>query len=1018
MTPLKLTISAFGPYAGEQPPLDFAELGPHRLFLIGGPTGGGKTTLLDAICFALYGEASGDERRADGLRSQFAPPDVLTRVVFVFSLGSRRFRVDRTPIQERPKLRGGGFTTHTPTAELWELPTSGDGEGTLLASMTRDVNAKIKELLGFEASQFRQVVMLPQGRFRDFLAGSSEERESILKTLFGTAIYDDIEEALKRRARDLKASADRTATATATLGETVGVASLEELNAKLEAAEADVAAAEERRVAADRDHAAADAALRAGQRSDELLRAAGKAAEQLAAMESQADAIDATRARVAAAQRAATTASAARQVQIAASELDRRRKEQEAAADRLDRATSAARLAVEAADAAAVAAEAAPRLRAEASGLNDRLERLTQLAACAAAADRAAAEVRAAAEEAAAIQHQRDRAADAVEAMANERDILARRADQRELAQHRVSQNEQLAAARQRLASAREDVQRLGAAARESEAARAACAAAMASAEADTAELRQRWMQGQAARLTADLREGEACPVCGSTHHPHPATSSSNAASAGDAELKAVEERLAAAREQAASAERRAVRATAELANAEARVDERAQHLATLGASETDGDQAEIKDARAALAAAEAAHAALPEQQAAVVAAEREAKEVERRLSAAEARLGEARRDEAVAGAELTRLRRDAGEGPDDARAVMRERDHKLAEAERLEAAARTSAATRDAKRREEAIAMEASNGTGRELAAAIAASCAAQQSLDAALELAGFADIDAAAQAMMDTRDLDRLAGEVARHERDHHAARLSEDAARSAAAGHERSDLAALSATFAAADSARQKAAEALVEARGTATGLATNAGRWHALAAAQSDAEREHQVIGQLAGWADGGNRLKLKFHRFVLGFLLDEVLAHASHRLRRMSNGRFALKRRVDNAAAHQGLELDVDDAHTGEPRPVSTLSGGEGFLASLALALALADVAQARSGGVRLEAVFIDEGFGTLDPDALDVAVRTLVELTGDRLVGVISHVGELRRQIPAQLEVRSSPTGSHAAFVV
>ena len=198
MKPLQLAMSAFGPYASEQS-LDFADLKGRKFFLIHGATGAGKTTILDAICYALYGSATSDLREAKALRSDHADPLVLTEVSFTFAIGNEVYRVRRSPRQERPKKKGDGITEQQPEAELYKI----DGEKeTLLEAKYENVTRKITDLLGFQCSQFRQVVLLPQGEFRKLLVAKSEERQQIMKTLFKTELYQRIEEHLKKKAKE------------------------------------------------------------------------------------------------------------------------------------------------------------------------------------------------------------------------------------------------------------------------------------------------------------------------------------------------------------------------------------------------------------------------------------------------------------------------------------------------------------------------------------------------------------------------------------------------------------------------------------------------------------------------------------------------------------------------------------------------------------------------------------------------------------------------------------------------
>jgi len=204
--PIRLTAQAFGPYADEQV-FDFTELGERSFFLICGPTGSGKTSLLDALCFALFGDTSGAERSGKQMRSDYADPATPTEVTLDFSVGPERYRVQRSPEQERPKKRGAGTTAQPAGATLWRRTdvTTATGEGSVLASRWGDVTGEVERLLGFRSDQFRQVVMLPQGQFRRVLTASSDDREKILERLFKTEIYRRIEEALKTEARRIKA---------------------------------------------------------------------------------------------------------------------------------------------------------------------------------------------------------------------------------------------------------------------------------------------------------------------------------------------------------------------------------------------------------------------------------------------------------------------------------------------------------------------------------------------------------------------------------------------------------------------------------------------------------------------------------------------------------------------------------------------------------------------------------------------------------------------------------------------
>lgn len=231
MKPLVLEMQAFGPFAHRQI-IDFQLLGEKTFFLIHGPTGSGKTTILDGMSFALFGDTSGGEREGRQMRSHHADSGTLTTVTFDFALGSLHYRVKRSPEQMRKALRGTGETKQAPQADMWQIDAS--GQEIPLATGSTDVTRKVTELLGFESKQFRQVIMLPQGKFREFLMANSQEREVILQTLFGTELYKRIEEQLKAKAAEISHQAESVRTKRQTLLQQAEIDSEEALAKRIE----------------------------------------------------------------------------------------------------------------------------------------------------------------------------------------------------------------------------------------------------------------------------------------------------------------------------------------------------------------------------------------------------------------------------------------------------------------------------------------------------------------------------------------------------------------------------------------------------------------------------------------------------------------------------------------------------------------------------------------------------------------------------------------------------------------
>ncbi|MFU8896998.1 MAG: AAA family ATPase [Gammaproteobacteria bacterium] len=869
MRPLKLELTAFGPYAETQL-IDFEQLGERRLFLVHGPTGAGKTTLLDAICFALYGDATGVERDGKGFRSQFAGPQQQTSVTLDFQVGEHSYRVTRQPEQERAKLRGEGTTVSPSSATLWDRTGLADGEseGRVLADRSTRVTEAVVDILGFRSEQFRQVIVLPQGRFRDLLLAGSREREEILRQLFDTAFYGRVEEALKQHSRELRTAAEKLRTQRGALLAQEACADEAALEALQKQLEKQQAAATAKLGDLQKQSSMAAQALeraRAAQASCDKL---ARAEQALAGLLARGPEFEAERVRLAAGHRAAGLADFQRQ--LCGQRETMTAEEQGFAKLQADYAKTGTAL-DSAASALRQQRERAPVLESQARRLVA-LERALPV-----------------------VQELAQSLADEAAALADEQ-ASSRRAEQAQLA---------LAAARDHASALR--------AAREA---------------------------GSAALLAADLRPGEPCPVCGSTEHPRTASGSQEvpspeASHAADEAVNVAEARLEAARQsqQRAATQRSGLQAAvAALKKQLDGVVEPSPHALEDAQREAARIRADATRAQAALDAA--------------VAAEQAAREKHVRVSAA------------------------------------------------LEAAATRVETLR-------------AGLTGIE-----------EEWLQR-LQKAGFASEQEYLAARLSAAKLQDLENEVASFDRRLAAAKTLAAQARKDIDGRSPPDLAAAQT---AADAAAQAYGEAADESGRLANRIEAVAKLRNSLAeiavAYESTAAR-FGVLGSIARVASGDNPHRVSLQRFVLASRLDDVLAAASRRLAIMTRGRYLLRRNTEAAdrRAAGGLELVVEDAYTASSRPVATLSGGESFQAALALALGLSEVVQAYAGGIRLDTIFIDEGFGSLDPEALDLAIDTLLDLQqAGRVVGIISHVPELRERIDVRLEVLAGTAGSRAVF--
>ncbi len=1016
MRPLRLEVEAFGPFATRQV-VDFARLADEGLFLIWGPTGAGKSFLLDALCFALYGRTAGD-RPVPRLHSDHARGAV-PRVELRFRMAGEEWCVRREA--PRWRTRRDGNEAQAATKAVLERVVPGGVD--VVATKVTDVDRILADRLGLSVDEFRRVVVLPQGRFEQVLRASSGEREALLARIFGTQRFDEVaqvlddqarasaraidqaehEQELRRRtvgdartrlATDLTpmaASLDgvvEVATLVGACDESLGPDELDRFAAGLAAAvtESD-AAVQVASVAAEGARATAEHERLVSSRWDERATLQARAAELAGA----ADRVDACRGELARAERAERVAPALAVARAERRELRHATTRHRHAARSVGEAWAASPLVL------------GPPLTGRPLEVDDLLAVDDDwLGAAAQVVARRSSDVESAV---AAAQVAHDLRLEQIEA--------GRRREQAEAAvarwdaeatwaaQARVEAAAQVAAAEAaagRIADLTGEVARLDgwvtAAARLpacDEAVQAAETAALAAARDEVeaqrvlARLQQARLDGMAAELAGLLVAGAPCPVCGADAHPAPALPVPGAATADDVEQ--------ARRDLAAATDLR----IAADADAERSRLERAEVRASAGDAVHDVPlvEAALAEARAARREARALAAELPRRREAVTAAEAAITQSRERVAAATATGIEAAESAAAVESRLASaadtadrvLGRGAGRvEADRAEAALTRIQHVLADLDRT--------------RTEVGLAT-----TTAERAVAV---------LGEALAAADFADAAAAHDATRDAESRAALVAEIERWEADR--ARVDAALARPelAALPDDRPDPApaARQAEVAAA------AHGALVEARAR---LAATAGIVDdTVVAHRAEAERlavavaEHEVQRRLAEVCTGRAGDRVSLQRWVLAAHFETICERANARLAVMSAGRYSLLVHTGSSkGARAGLDLRVLDAHSGEEREVTTLSGGETFQASLALALGVADVVAERSGGIELEVLFVDEGFGTLDPDALHLALDELDRLrAGGRMVGVISHVAGLRERIGAGIEVRRSRTGS------
>ncbi|MDD6311013.1 MAG: SMC family ATPase [Firmicutes bacterium] len=919
MRPTKLVMSAFGPYAGVTE-IDLDTLGSEGLYLITGDTGAGKTTIFDAITFALFGEASGDNRSGSMFRSKYADSKTETYVELTFELKGKEYKIKRSPEQTRAKMRGEGTRNYTADAEII-LPDR-------TVTKTTEVTKEVIKLLGIDKNQFTQIAMIAQGDFLKLLNASTEERMKIFQKLFNTSIYYGIQEELKRQSGALRDQKDQVRESIKQYIAGISCDEEDVLYADVLKAKSEALTMEDTSELLDKlivqDESAMDELdgklTEKDKEISEIDNAISKAEQQNRTIES----IKVNERKL------------QRQTELIV-ELEEKKK---AAIKRKPEAEEMAK------SIAAITAELAEYIEldekkatcetifTDIETLKSKLEesRISE------------SNQKVSLEKLRSEQESLSGALASKAVLVNKQEKLAKEADEidkliTDLGQYFESDKD--------LKDAQEDY------IIKMEDAKAA--------RADYDAKNKAYLDEQAGIIAETLISGQPCPVCGSTDHPMIAVKSANAPS---------KEELKTAKENADKKDALAVSASSKASGLKAATDEKAENIFSRANKLSDsrdmnkiGQALEIKNEELEKEAGTLKESIL-ELDAKIKRAEKLKTEIpnaEKSLETLKSEITKSEKSIATKDAEL--------------KAAL-ERVKVLEEKLKFDSKNSAEKKIRELKTERECIeqAIEKAENDYNTCEKLIAG-------LNSAIEEAG--------KSLDEKFEFDLEGARAIKAELE--ANRIST-----------RKKLQAVSSRLLKNFETKEKLSQKISEV---------------------SEIEKRWTWVKDLSNTANGntsGNNGKIMLETYVQTTYFDRIIQHANSRLRVMTNGQYDLKRKVsaDNKKSQFGLDLDVIDHYNGSERSVKTLSGGESFKASLALALGLSDEIQANAGGIQLDTMFVDEGFGSLDEESLQQAIRILKGLSeGKKLVGIISHVGELKNSIDKQIIVTKDRTGGSTVRV-
>ncbi|WP_066049184.1 AAA family ATPase [Robertmurraya korlensis] len=1041
MRPLKLTMQAFGPYSRTEV-IDFSELGNRTMFVISGKTGSGKTTIFDGISYAIYGKASGEDRNGTELRSQFADNDTLTEVSLEFRLRGKTYEISRSPQQEKKKSRGEGVTSIGAKAELYVYDE--DGKKRILASNVRDVEEKIKQIMLIDSNQFRQIIMIPQGEFRKLLTSDSKEKEAILQRLFHTQLYKRIEENLKENAASLKAAvekqlADRNLAirkihalfsedlqgymeAGSTNDLVIVPALIEEIQAMSEQIslfEKEMVEKEQFRQVEQKKLYDAQAIIKQFESREAALKNKGH-------LESQKDLFDKKSSNVELGKKAILLL---QQEQLCA----RLKKELTAYETQANDLHLKQKNLLEAVQKLEAEWQVEKGKEPEKKALEESLHKLKSLKDDVFSYARLEAEIRSLKNQCKKLEEdklvaekkgpeidnrirlytEKKEEIDASKLVFLEnKSFLDKLQRQVELISNLEKQRDSLLIHEEGLNRKRLEFER--------------STARYLDSKSLVEELESSWMHGQASILASKLQEGAPCPVCGSEHHPQP-THQTEKSIPNETDLKAAKQQHELLEKDRNEIQSQVFKFQSSVEASTLLV---SQTLESLQVSNPDFKIEELSTFKETIISkkkeVEAAQSKLQsglEQLDGIVEGlrklEKAKEEWTQKVKELDGSYQETRLSFAEKNSHFTRLQESIPESLRSIDAFEREVNRQMdklqglnAKLEQAQNSLQNSKVSLSTIEGQLQSVLQSKETKQAELQVE-------RQVFKEKLEQQGFQNYKQYEIAKRSELELQQMETEISNYRESlrsatdryleleallkdvplpniHELTDIIEQATKEMKhIDNQKSDL-----------SFKKRENEQILE-------------TIHSLNKEMKQFEQQYKIIGNLADISKGNNNLRITFERYVLGSFLDDILREANGRLLKMTNGRFQLLRKMDKSKGNtqSGLELLVVDSYTGQERHVKTLSGGESFKASLSLALGLADVVQNYAGGVSLETMFIDEGFGTLDPESLDQAIEALIDIqSSGRLVGIISHVPELKERIDARLEVVSSQSGSTTNF--
>lgn len=1009
MTPISLKLEAFGPYS-ESETIDFTKLGENPLFLLHGPTGSGKSTILDGICYALFGETSSNERKAEEMRTSNAKDDKKTRVIFEFQIHKKKYRLERIPSYVVSKKNDKGTTKKNSDATLIEI---GNLDPSSVIKKTERVTEKINEILGLTADQFRQVILLPQGKFRELLHASSKDREAIFSKLFQTDIYKDIENSLKERKSEYETKLSSSKERMRGLFSTTGVNNINELELKLSSTREHLSLLQNKKNDSEKLYENNRKGYEEGKLLFEKFESQKKKKLELDVLSNQKDIIEDYKLKLLRSDKAFVLQGDFKIIKSLSDEMKNLSEKNNHLQEKLKSLYPEKEKADENWKLAKQEYEKKGELIQKKNELESTISKILEIEKYEKEYSKIITELHKINLESENLNKEKYNSEKAIRELKDEEITLSRQLEKFPSLISEVQSLESEIKERSEYFESFTKIENLKIETKRFEEIIEDYQSKLEIKSESKKSLKYEITKKLASKLASELKQGEPCPVCGSNHHPNPQISHSNKENL-ELNLETLEAEIIILEKELVVQIHKKDTNNKQINEFEKNsINKYDQNIETLKNSfkEIQSIFENKKNEKAQIEVLFNRKKILSEK---ISQNDTNLRLTNDLIDKNRTQLFQLSREEGITSAKIDGLKNEI-----DFSKPIKNFEGELREIRNRLEKITINYETSEKKAKDLNNEYQRTESEVNQLIGILGGKKIDLESKNLdfiqKVKSQGFSNEEDFQNSLLEEIEKTNLQKKIQDYERNYSSVQGILSEYNVELKDKQVPNLDILLEEFKKSKRIIEEIQNEILQEEIMRSKLEGIQKEYHEIQKDNQQNETLYETFAHLSDVTGGTSGERINLQRFVLGVLLDDILEQASLRLKIMSRGRYTMVRKEDKSSGNvsSGLDLEIEDEYTGSRRNVQTLSGGESFLAALSLALGLSDVVQSYSGGIKLDTLFIDEGFGSLDPESLELAIRALYEIKDvGKMIGIISHVSELKEQIPLQIEVIPTTSGS------